>query len=99
MLPTLHHFPLQVAILNANYMAKRLEPYYDILYKGSNGWCAHEFILDTRSFPGSTVAVMDIAKRLQDYGMLPYFFNPLKKGKILQSERGLNSILITILLF
>jgi len=58
----------QVAILNANYMAKKLEPYYDILYKGSQGWCAHEFILDTRSFPGSNIAVMDIAKRLQDYG-------------------------------
>jgi glycine dehydrogenase len=40
----------QVAILNANYMAKSLEKYYPILYRGSNGQCAHEFIIDLRPF-------------------------------------------------
>lgn len=58
----------QVAILNANYMAKRLEGHYPIMFRNDNGFCAHEFILDTRNFPGTTVGVMDIAKRLQDYG-------------------------------
>jgi len=59
----------QVAILNANYMAKRLEPYYPIFFKGAQGRCAHEFILDCRPFETSAgVKVDDIAKRLMDYG-------------------------------
>lgn len=41
------------AILNANYMAKRLETSYPVLYKGRNGTCAHEFILDIRSLKDS----------------------------------------------
>ena len=41
------------AILNANYMAKRLEGSFPVLYKGKNGTCAHEFILDTRAFKQS----------------------------------------------
>ncbi len=41
------------AILNANYMAKRLEQSYPVLYKGKNGTCAHEFILDIRSLKES----------------------------------------------
>ena len=41
------------AILNANYMAKRLEKSYPVLYKGNNGTCAHEFILDIRSLKDS----------------------------------------------
>ena len=49
-------------------MAKRLEDHYPIMFRNENGFCAHEFILDTRSFPGANVGVMDIAKRLQDYG-------------------------------
>ena len=58
----------EVAILNANYMAKILENHYKILYKGS-GTCAHEFIIDCRDFKKKTnVEAMDIAKRLQDYG-------------------------------
>ena len=61
--------PFQVAILNANYMAKRLEDHYPIMFRNDNGFCAHEFILDTRSFAGTTIGVMDVAKRLQDYGM------------------------------
>jgi glycine dehydrogenase len=59
----------QLAILNANYMARRLEQHYPILFRGQNGRCAHEFILDCREFERSAgVKVEDIAKRLMDYG-------------------------------
>ena len=58
----------QVAILSANYIAKRLEGAYDVLYRGSEGMVAHECILDTRGFKGAGVAVDDLAKRLMDYG-------------------------------
>lgn len=57
------------AILNANYMAKRLEGAYSILYRGSTGRVAHEFILDLRPFKASCgIGETDVAKRLQDYG-------------------------------
>ena len=58
----------EVAILNANYMAKRLEKHYPILYTGEHGRVAHEFILDARPFKKAGVEVDDIAKRLMDYG-------------------------------
>jgi len=59
----------RVAILNANYIAKRLEGAYDVLYKGPNGRVAHECILDTRPLQKSAgVSVDDIAKRLVDCG-------------------------------
>jgi glycine dehydrogenase len=59
----------QVAILNANYMAKKLESHYPVLFRGKNGFCAHEFILDCRAFEDSAgIKVEDIAKRLIDYG-------------------------------
>ncbi len=59
----------KVAILNANYIAKRLEGAYDILFRGENGRVAHECILDTRPFAESAhVTVDDIAKRLMDCG-------------------------------
>ena len=59
----------QVAILNANYMARRLTEYYDVLYTDANGLVAHEFIIDCRPFEKSAgVRVDDIAKRLMDYG-------------------------------
>ncbi len=59
----------QVAILNANYMAKRLEKHYPIVYTGAQGFCAHEFILDLRQFKDTTgVEANDVAKRLMDYG-------------------------------
>jgi len=59
----------KVAILNGNYVAKRLEAYYPVLYRGQNGLVAHECILDTRLFKGTSgVEVEDIAKRLMDYG-------------------------------
>jgi len=57
------------AILNANYMAARLNGAYDVLFVGSNGQCAHEFILDLRPLKAATgVTEEDVAKRLQDYG-------------------------------
>jgi glycine dehydrogenase len=58
----------EVAILNANYMAKRLEPHYAIVYTNERGHVAHEFILDARGFKKAGVEVEDIAKRLMDYG-------------------------------
>jgi glycine dehydrogenase len=59
----------QVAILNANYMAKRLSEFYDVLYTGPGDLVAHEFIIDCRGFEKETgVLVEDIAKRLMDYG-------------------------------
>ena len=57
------------AILNANYMKARLEKQYKILYSGSNGTCAHEFIVDLRPFKASAgIEAEDVAKRLMDYG-------------------------------
>ena len=59
----------QVAILNANYLAKKLEDYYPILYSGENGFYAHEFIIDIRPIKKiSNINEEDIAKRLMDYG-------------------------------
>ena len=59
----------QVAILNANYIAKKLEPHFPVLYKGENGLVAHECILDIRPLKAQTgIEVEDIAKRLMDYG-------------------------------
>ena len=57
-----------VAILNANYMAKRIGEHFPILFTGTNGQCAHEFIIDIRSFKEHGIVEEDIAKRLQDYG-------------------------------
>ncbi|MDX6768991.1 MAG: aminomethyl-transferring glycine dehydrogenase [Elusimicrobiota bacterium] len=57
------------AILNANYVAKRLEPFYPVLFKGKSGAVAHECIVDPRALKASAdVLVEDIAKRLMDYG-------------------------------
>ncbi len=59
----------RVAILNANYIAKRLEGAFDVLYKGPTGRVAHECIIDTRPFADSAhITVDDIAKRLADCG-------------------------------
>lgn len=56
------------AILNANYIKARLEKHYTVLYSGVNNTCAHEMILDCRSFKSLGIEVTDIAKRLMDYG-------------------------------
>jgi len=59
----------EMAILNANYMAKRLSEHYDILYSGPGGRVAHEFIVDLRPLKQSSgIGAEDVAKRLQDYG-------------------------------
>ena len=59
----------KMAILNANYIAKRLAPHYPVLYRGQNGMVAHECIIDPRPLKASAgIEVEDIAKRLMDYG-------------------------------
>ena len=58
----------EYAILNANYIKYRIEKHYDILYQGENGRAAHELIIDCRPFKENGIEVMDIAKRLIDYG-------------------------------
>jgi glycine dehydrogenase len=59
----------EYAILNANYMKAKLEKYYKILYSGTHGHCAHEFIADLRPFKISAgIEAEDVAKRLMDYG-------------------------------
>lgn len=60
----------QVAILNANYMSAKLEPFYKTLYKDpASGLVAHEFILDIRDFKRTAnIEAVDVAKRLMDYG-------------------------------
>ena len=59
----------QVAVLNANYMAERLKDDYDILFRGSKGRVAHEFVMDCRGFKKSAgIEIDDIAKRLIDFG-------------------------------
>ena len=59
----------KAAILNANYIKAKLEPYFKVLYSGSNGRVAHELIFDMREFKHTAhVEVEDIAKRLMDYG-------------------------------
>jgi glycine dehydrogenase len=58
----------QIAILNANYIARRLAPHYPILYAGENGIVAHECIVDLRPLKDTGVTVDDVAKRLMDFG-------------------------------
>lgn len=59
----------KIAILNANYMAKRLEGHYPVLFRGVNGTVAHEFIIDLRGFKNTAgIEPEDVAKRLIDYG-------------------------------
>jgi glycine dehydrogenase len=62
----------KIAILNANYVARRLAPHYPLLYTGQNGFVAHECIIDCRPFKASAgIDVDDIAKRIIDYGFHP----------------------------
>jgi glycine dehydrogenase len=59
----------KVAILSANYLARRLDPYFPVLYSGSNGRVAHECIVDVRPATKATgITAEDVAKRLADYG-------------------------------
>ena len=58
----------RLAILNANYIASRLDPCFPVLYKGRSGLVAHECIIDVRPFKDAGISVEDVAKRLIDYG-------------------------------
>jgi glycine dehydrogenase len=58
----------EVAILNANYIANRLDPYFPVLFKGKHGLVAHECIIDLRQWKNAGIEVEDVAKRLMDYG-------------------------------
>jgi len=58
----------KLAILNANYIKERLDGHYPTLYTGENGRAAHEMIIDCRDFKENGIEVVDIAKRLMDYG-------------------------------
>jgi glycine cleavage system P protein (glycine dehydrogenase) len=58
----------EIAILNANYIAKRLDPHFPVLFKGKHGLVAHECIIDLRQWKSAGIEVEDVAKRLMDYG-------------------------------
>ena len=58
----------EIAILNANYIAKRLDPHFPVLFKGKRGLVAHECIVDLRQWKSLGIEVEDVAKRLMDYG-------------------------------
>lgn len=59
----------QIAILNANYMAHRLQSHYPILHRGDKGVVAHEFIVDLRPLKKTSgIEPVDVAKRLMDFG-------------------------------
>ncbi len=58
----------RVAILNANYVARRLDPFFPVLYKGAHGLVAHECIIDLRAWKAHGIEAEDVAKRLMDYG-------------------------------
>ena len=58
----------EVALLNANWIAEKLDPYFKVLYKGFKGRVAHECIIDIRQFKSKGITAEDVAKRLMDYG-------------------------------
>ena len=58
----------KVAILNANYVARRLHPYFPVLFTGASGFVAHECIVDLRAWKQHGLEAEDAAKRLMDYG-------------------------------
>jgi glycine dehydrogenase len=68
----------EIAILSANYIAKRLAPHYPLVYRGRGGFVAHECIVDVRPMKATAgVDVEDVAKRLMDYG----FHAPTCRGR------------------
>lgn len=76
----------KLALLNANYMRVRLEPFYKVRYVNEQGNCAHEFILDIKDLSATSgVEVIDIAKRLQDYGFhAPTMSWPVSTGLMIE---------------
>lgn len=83
-----------IAILNANYMAKRLEKDYQILYRNKDGKCAHEFIVDLRPFKKTAgVVEEDVAKRLMDYGFhAPTVSFPVAGGLMIEPTESEDKI-------
>lgn len=81
----------EVAILNANYMAKRLENSYRILFTGKHGFVAHEFIIELKEFKAIGVEPGDIAKRLQDFGFhAPTVSFPVSTGIMIEPTESEN---------
>lgn len=79
----------QVAILNANYMSKRLENHYKTLYKGERGLVAHEFIIDVRDLKKTAnIEPGDIAKRLMDFGKFETYYNSKQQIVVLINLRN-----------
>jgi glycine dehydrogenase len=76
----------EVALLNANYLMKRLEDHYEVLYTNKNGFCAHEFIIDLNELKKKTgITEEDVAKRLMDYGFhAPTMSWPLVGGLMIE---------------
>lgn len=73
----------QVAILNANYMSKRLKDHYKTLYTGERGLVAHEFIIDVRDLKKTAnIEPGDIAKRLMDFGKFKMYKYEYKKKRL-----------------
>ncbi len=63
----------QVSVLNSNYLKKKLEPYYPIVYTGKHGLCAHEFMIDIDKIHKKTgISEEDIAKRVRKYILIFY---------------------------
>jgi glycine dehydrogenase (decarboxylating) len=76
----------EISVLNANYLKERLKKFYDILYVGENNAVAHEFIIDCRNFKKNMdIEVMDIAKRMIDYGYHPPTISfPVEGGMMIE---------------
>jgi glycine dehydrogenase len=84
-----------MAILNANYIKSKLDGAYNILYKGENGFVAHEVILDCNIFKQHGITEEDIAKRLIDYGFhAPTMSFPVSGGLMIEptESEDLNEI-------
>src|SRR5260370_33718016 len=75
----------EIAILNANYIAKRLDPHFPVLFKGKRGLVAHECIVDLRQCKSVGIEVEDVAKRLMDYGFhAPTVSGPVAGTKMIE---------------
>ena len=96
----------EIAILNANYMAARLDGAYEVLFCGKNGQCAHEFILDQRPLKAATgVTEEDVAKRMQDNGFHSpsmswpvvgtLMVEPIESKDLAKLDRFCNAMLVT----
>lgn len=87
-------YATQVALLNANYAMARLQDHYRVKFVNDKGRCAHEFIIDLAEFEESAgLKVMDVAKRLQDYGIHPPTCSwPLSTAMLVRSFRSKRAV-------